>query len=650
MAQSCSPDTGRMAGTYADASLCLPELAVDHCRRFNLSTSWVGRANRFTNPLGVRSGMGAVLLTRAALDDIDLTTPHDLVLRVGGDRVRVRNLHIGDTTCLTPSAPGSKNAIHLVPLFDRRNLFRLTSLNRGFNMRLTPLAPYTTNTTNAGTAYTWSQVWAILWQVLIDNVDGMPAGVPALPEEPQGTPENFHFFGVSAADAIERFLARAGFELAWDHEADTYSVVAVGADQANLAKHLAEAQRARLYDLEPVTTPYGAVPASVTVLFPKLPPRAYSNTTVYPVSSTDDDAIAGQTGTQILADDLPAEYQGRNLVTDTADLQARADARAARYFEAQRAYYTEPFTRVYAGLWPKFRTGAMVGELTWSDCLGASDGDTDGWTTEVVRPRVRNPQETWPGNSEANWRPVEVVVTREAEDTGAPTGYHYGEVWRWDAANNIWESLFKCWFLDTTGTGSTHAYGMYPSATFQGVKADDNGDNLRPVYAGGCCPFAEPIPLCEVDSDGNYIDDTDDCDITVDCCAVGVKRYLTATVSAPSCSCLDGSSVRIEYSEAFQYWSGGFSNVCAGSGVSIDNGIRLDCFGGSWRLQVITESVSYGSPSSGNACWLNAGTLTLDSTVCEPLALTFSGTIDGNNTAPYTCSCIGQSFTLTITE
>src|SRR4051812_18063179 len=120
--------------TYGGQAALDPLALLETCRRLEIDTSWWGLPNSWACPLGVRSGRGHVLLSRASLNLLGLDTPRDLTFSIGRKElagavtapqsVTHKSLHIVRAECLTPGLRADPKAAFLVELADRRRLCR----------------------------------------------------------------------------------------------------------------------------------------------------------------------------------------------------------------------------------------------------------------------------------------------------------------------------------------------------------------------------------------------------------------------------------------------------------------------------------------------------------------------------------------------
>jgi hypothetical protein len=454
-----------MGMTFAGRVVQEPGPELDTCRRLGFPTDWAELANRFENPLGTRSGVGHVLMLRQDLDVLNgaglLNQPNDLTVSDSTNTRTLKNLHVVSTRCITPGYPNDPAAVHLVELADSRRLLRLTPANVAYNVRQTPSGtfhPGTIVTWSSGpwvqTPYTWDQLWANLWAKAPAQYAG---SAPALPATPDGTPEGFDFYGWTWTDAVAYVLHRLGLALCRDPFADTYTLVQPGATQAGLAAAETGAMSVRQLDIEPVDTWLGSMPRFVDVYFRKQGGReaAFGDTpfSVVSVYAGDVGYDVSQTyGTEILFDELPATTQprfGGDQVTNAADLQARAAARATEFLRTRQAFQGREYRKAYSGFLNAFATGSQVRSVAWQDLAG---GLCEGGPLTVVdrTPYRPDPFARWPaagdgwvgtglpwhlGTPERPWQLVGLAVP-DVNAEVPPTGYENYRLEMWSTVTD----------------------------------------------------------------------------------------------------------------------------------------------------------------------------------------------------------------------
>lgn len=365
-----------MGITFGNQPCVEPNSAYESCVRLGLSASWYGLPNQFSNPLGCRPGVGHILLTRAALDALDLDAAHDLVMRLGKPEVGGRgyatavthkSLHVVLARNLTPGLRADKNACYLVTLADRRRLLRPIPIDKAYNVRSTPSgATYFSATLNTGSLWTWATMLSDIWSAVGTANLGT---YPGLGFTPDGTPECFAFHGWYALDALEVVLDRVGCALKLDTQTDVFSIVRIGASDTQAAAALAADDELRVLDSEFVEPDAARYPQYVRVLFPRH--RAAADTTggspYYSVDTADPSGTpAGvRSGTYaVVYDDLPATYNAAGTLTNAAALATRAAERTADHYRRLRLDRRE---RVYGLPLPEFSPGSQIKAVRHGD-------------------------------------------------------------------------------------------------------------------------------------------------------------------------------------------------------------------------------------------------------------------------------------------
>ena len=439
-----------MGATFAGRPTQDPSQELANCLRMGTPVDhWAGKCNRFACPTGVLPGTGMVLMLRGDLDRIDQNTPQTLEFTDPTSRLALRNIHVVRALCVSPGAPADPNAVYAVELADKRRRLALSACNLGFNLRSSPGGRYVAATAaGPSLAYTWAEIWNYVWLTLPGDVAG---STPALPATPQGDPEGFDFYGVSSMDAIGQFLARLGWDLVLNPVTDVFSVVEIGSTQPGFAAAEARNLGRRLHDLEPIEPAAGRIPASLIVQFPRRPVTYGLPPWETKTATPDGGALAGEAGTLILFDDLTANYS-TGVLSNDADLTARATARAADFYRVARASQT--LRRVYSGLPSDLTPGSEVRRVTWSD--GGRDGGGGAWagvTTEIDRrpPLV----DKWPGNRPPSSTVIADAVVKLTSSTPTADGY---------PANPYVMNADGAWNLNTSETvyvTDKTAEGMY---------------------------------------------------------------------------------------------------------------------------------------------------------------------------------------------
>lgn len=601
-----------------------------------IPVDWFGKANIFNDRSGPNPGTGGIILLRRDLLALDVNDVHDLeMVDHFGQKVVFKNLHIaGPTVCLNPSSPENENTAHFVPLADNRRRWRMTSVNRGYNLRVTPNGNYATSTaTSATVPFTWAEVIESLWGYLPAAKAGT---VPTLPSEPDGSPDNFAYWGESAIEAIGHFTARCGVSLCRDPFTDEYSFAEMGADQAGLEREFRKLDKTvRIWDIEPINPAIGSVPDQIDVYFRKSPgPRSYAQSPYFVVSiaavaRSDGGPTDGEGGTLVIHDDLLAKYISRELQNE-AELILRANDRASAFWQSRRDWFNSPLRRTYSGLVDTIATGSQVEAISW--------GDTGyGMRTVVELRPARDPIADWPGNEHQPWTDDEwVVIVAEESGSGdgdaVPTGYYAGRVTQPNVAASDWDPLFECFWKGANG--EVPVVGHRYRSSFEGYLENADG-KLRPVYVGGCCEGTETIEPDEDWAGDRTVDcpDIETVECNEDCTDVGDPNFGDCPDSSTvprtphpvcgNCNCFSEYSTLLtniivtighplcspeksmEYNAAGSAGAGWYTSItfnvpCGDYGWSCDDNSTLYLFygdaGGGCGLYTSTDGVAWDGP------------------------------------------------------
>ncbi len=370
-----------------------------------LPTDWAGQANRFAVPLGRGPGAGAVILTRADLDALDLDADHTLSFR--DDRtpnrpIDLRRITLLRSRCLTPGHRDDARAVYLCELVDRRHFLAQVPCDAAYNVRDADGTDYLGATTNGGDPWTWAEVVEDLWD-LLDAGD-----VPDLPFTPDGTPENLRYHAGWAWEAINDVLDRIACAVRYDAVEDAFTFVRLGdtaaAGATALTAALATHDRAgrRTWDAYHDEPDRGRLPETVRVLFPRRPVPTDGASPWYAEDVTLTATAGVEPGTVVqLHDDLTAV--GTGTPTNAAALTTRAEERAADW-RRKRLGYERRLTLVYRD----FRPDLTAGELAERAALD----DHGGPMVTVV--------ESAPDGRLERWRPwVPPLGSDAADDPGA---------------------------------------------------------------------------------------------------------------------------------------------------------------------------------------------------------------------------------------
>jgi hypothetical protein len=396
-----------MGATFAGKTVQDAHLVFATCRRLGFPTDWASLANRYENPLGVKSGVGHILMLRQDLDALNsagqLNAENDLVLYDSTNGRTFKSLHVVSTTCITPGYPNDPAAVHLCELADHRRLMwqlwqpaeSTSGQNKfAYNVRQHAAGPYNPLTVYnyvglTQTPFTWDQILADIWTRLttptIHARYASPAPTlptPTLIPALYGTPDGFDFRHVPVMAALGYFLNRVGAALKWDCFLDQFGIVKVGDTQPNLAADEQGQINARLFDIEPLNLWYGTVPEKVYVYFRKQGARENEfgddPFVSYPVNAVDVGVSSQQItigGVEALFDDLPAtmEYHAAgDRLRNGADLSDRATVRATDYYRIRQNFQGSAYQKTYSGFLDKFLPGEQVSSVAWQDLTDGS--------------------------------------------------------------------------------------------------------------------------------------------------------------------------------------------------------------------------------------------------------------------------------------
>lgn len=346
--------------TLGGRPLLDPKLHLKVCLDRGLPTeNWVGKATVFRLPLGEPPGTGAVLMAAGELAKLADGSDFDLVLSDGVERLHFKGLVITRVTCLSPgrgadlggaswraNRKAEDAAACLVELADRRLLLARVPIDAAYNLRKADGSGYHAATLNAGTPYTWAGMLAALWGA----VTGIGSSWPGLPSgvTPDGTPENFDYYGGTAWAALCHALARVRCAPKYDPFTDAFSVVTL-AQSAGAVPFDGEPPPAldadKVWDEYPADRRRATWPATVRVRFRKFPAPTDGTSPYTFVSVTPDQTAAlpaGASGTLTLDDDLAAT--GSN----GAALATRATDRVTQW-EVKARQMDPRLVRVYRG-------------------------------------------------------------------------------------------------------------------------------------------------------------------------------------------------------------------------------------------------------------------------------------------------------------
>jgi len=338
-------------------------------------------ANSYHCPRGMQPGLANVVLKRSQVDALNFETAHTLTF-VAQETVTLRGLRVLQAQNLMPSATTQLDTPCLVTLADPRYvLLNLTSVNKNYNVPVDEQPhgsagiEYFTDTTDAGTPWTWQGIVDDLW-------DQMPASLagaaPTIPSPPATDPINYCFAGLSAWEAACIVFGDLGLAAYYNPLSLSFGLAAYGGIQSGLSNSLARVNR-REFD---TFASYGLsthVPETIKVAFRKRQSMHSSPTWMEisggPLSSAVvikdvlthvAGAIAGTVVT--IHDSMPVELDVNGSVTNDADLQTRADAVALSWINrAKSSAGTIRGDRRVAGIINDVYPGEELAAVKWAN-------------------------------------------------------------------------------------------------------------------------------------------------------------------------------------------------------------------------------------------------------------------------------------------
>lgn len=370
----------------------------------------VDLANQYLCPLGCSPGIGYVLLIESDLENLDFSESQELLI-TAGETVSMPAMYVISAQKVSGGISGDPSAIYLVKFADPRWLAQLSDINAQYNVRC-PAPPrdysgppgsepdaseYYTGTINSDTSapWTWEQMVKDIWLKMPTLGDWPEDG---LPYDPDGTPDDFQFIGISALAALDAVLVRLECALNYDPVENTFEIVQLGEEQDEL-DGWQDDYEPYLLDADPLDNWVVMIPEKIRVYFrrrnedygtePATTPDSGTagNWATAAVVSVDTDtgqegAIAGT----ILAlwDDLPALAEFDATISNMDDLTTRATERTTNWVNNVQMSGGR-FRTVYQGVAGDFRTGSQVKAVCWRwHGLDPRSGEDEGVVTEVA--------------------------------------------------------------------------------------------------------------------------------------------------------------------------------------------------------------------------------------------------------------------------
>lgn len=209
-------------------------MAAEH-NAINAPLDFWERANSIHNPVGVRPGEGWFLLSAFSVGKLDLNAAQSIVWVDENGSNTFPKYYVRQAIKL--GKDGDNQAPYLLKVEDRRCMWRLSTANAQYNVRMpapsssTPKSTrYYAATTTSGNLWSWQTLFKDLWDRLFE------AGTaPTLGWFPPGDPESLRFLGVPTVDAVEQVLKLCVSDIAFDPVAGTFESFKYGDTQSGLA-------------------------------------------------------------------------------------------------------------------------------------------------------------------------------------------------------------------------------------------------------------------------------------------------------------------------------------------------------------------------------------------------------------------------------
>jgi hypothetical protein len=436
---------------------CLdPAALARDCAGLGIRTDWLGKPNSYHCPDGAQPGVAHLLLSLSALRRLDSTgifpDAYDLEFQVGDQggqttRVKFPGLVVTDCQCVTPGARGDE-AAYLLTLADRRHTDLKIIADVGFGLKHRFAAHDLPPPYSPGPG--WQEAVNTLWDLL--ELEGTPAP-PTLPLTPASLPTDLEYWQTPALMALEDLVGRCGCRLVYDPVEGTYRLVEAGAEDAGFAGALSRNNPRRIWDRYTRLAARARVPATVRVLFGKLPHvRGLDESPWHYVDVEDPEpesrpwSAETPQGVELLRDDLAALYDAFGALDNANECEARALQRAAAYF-AELAALLDEQRLVFAGALTEagFLPGPLVSATIWSD-TGSQQLPGRGVITEVVR----RGSPLAPGFGPRTIDPLTEIVRLTGETAIGPgEKILYGaKLNRWNQTSGDWVDRQDIWVID----------------------------------------------------------------------------------------------------------------------------------------------------------------------------------------------------------
>lgn len=437
-----------------------PRPLLDYCHLATppLPTDWwddpTKRPNHFAIPLGRTPGSGFVLLRDQDLSDLDQTIDHTLTFRdAEGNERTLQKITFLKSRCITPGGAENDNSHFVCELVDRRWFLSRIPVDKAYNVSAADGLSYLASSLNAGFAWTWQQL-------VQDLCTTLGLGTQTLPFTPDSTPNNLIFWASFAWPALNDVLDRIACTVRYDPEADTFSIIRLGATTAagavaaqNLGNTLA-AQQVQVWNSFWNEPARGRLPEKIRVVFSRRPQPTDGTSIYYTVDVTLAATAGVKAGTyEQLHDDLTAV--GLGVPTNAALLATRAAERAADWLR-KRLYNENRLTIVYRdyqdgpALLAETAGGVAYddrGDVMATEITSGPDGAMERFRA-YEQPFTQDPDASTTVRGYVNTTTQEFAGDKTfagtvelAQNGGASPNFQYGPIWFGPSASPFSASL-----------------------------------------------------------------------------------------------------------------------------------------------------------------------------------------------------------------
>ena len=234
------------------------------------SRHWENLPNSFYLPRGSKPGYGWILLLGSESKALDKSRSDHSLTFVGPNTITISNLIITDVRVLTAEAwEVSDNAAVMIQLQDIRYKCQMIAGNEVYNPN-TPNADGTKLYTTGSHAKYYRTTTPFTWATMIADIESLlPVSVSLTNAVfPTSLPEDYHFRGVSAMDALAKIAHDTGHHLTLNNAGTTISLITgeYTATQPDYTPWLADFNGGEVIDTVTESRPH---PAKIKVYFPK---------------------------------------------------------------------------------------------------------------------------------------------------------------------------------------------------------------------------------------------------------------------------------------------------------------------------------------------------------------------------------------------